>query len=134
MAVLPSKGTSLLMEISSVYTAFPQITSLSISGEKAETFDTVTLDGAASKTKANTGYVDRPSISGECFFDPDDAVHSAFRTKVRSAGENNFKVTYTDATPTSEIYAGLGLGMDYSVTPNDGIKASFSIETTGAVS
>jgi len=42
---VPSKGTALLMEISSVYTAFPQITNLNISGEKAETADTTTLDG-----------------------------------------------------------------------------------------
>ena len=77
MAVLPSKGTSLLMEISSVYTAF--------------------------------------------------------RTKIRTPGTNNFKITYTDATPTSEVFAGLGLGMDYTVAMNDGVKASFTIETTGAI-
>lgn len=133
MAVLPSKGTSLLMEISSVYTAFPQITSLSISGEKVETFDSTALDGGAQKTKANTGYVENPTISGECFFDPDSTVHSAFRTKIRTPGANNFKVTYTDTTPTSEVFAGLGLGMDYTVAMNDGVKASFTIETTGAI-
>ena len=91
-----SKGTALLMEISSVYTAFPQISSLSVSGEKAETVDTTTLDGAAAKTKANTGYVENATISGECLYDPDDAVHAAFKTKVRAAGTNNFKVTYAD--------------------------------------
>lgn len=130
---VPSKGTALLMEITSVYTAFPQITSLSISGEKAETVDTTTLDGGAAKTKANTGYVDNATISGECLYDPDDTVHAAFITKVRAAGTNNFKVTYADATPTSEIYAGLGLGFDRSVSPADVLRGSFTIETTGAV-
>lgn len=129
---VPSKGTALLMEISSVYTAFPQITSLSVSGEKAETVDTTTLDGAAAKTKANTGYVENATISGECLYDPDDTVHIAFKTKVRAAGTNNFKVTYADTTPTSEIYAGLGLGFDTSVSPADMLRGSFTIETTGA--
>ncbi len=130
---VPSKGTALLMEITSVYTAFPQITSLSISGEKAETVDTTTLDGGAAKTKANTGYVDNATISGECLYDPDDTVHTAFITKVRAAGTNNFKVTYADATPTNEIYSGLGLGFDRSVSPADVLRGSFTIETTGAV-
>lgn len=130
---VPSKGTALLMEISSVYTAFPQITSLSISGEKAETVDTTTLDGGAMKTKANTGYVDTAAISGECLYDPDDTVHAAFITKVRAAGINNFKITYADSTPMSEIYAGLGLGFDRSASPADMLRGSFTIETSGAV-
>jgi hypothetical protein len=133
VAILQSKGTSFLMEISSVYTAMPQIISLSISGEAAEVFDATTLDGGAPKVQANTGYVTNATISGECFFDPDNAVHSAFRTKVRAAGTNNFKITYTDATPTSEIYSGLGLGMDYTIAAADGVKASFTVQTTGAV-
>lgn len=128
-----SKGTALLMEISSVYTAFPQITSLSISGEKAETVDTTTLDGGAMKTKANTGYVDNAAISGECMYDPDDTVHIAFIAKVRAAGVNNFKITYADTTPTSEIYSGLGMGFDRSASPADMLRGSFTIETTGAV-
>jgi hypothetical protein len=82
---VPSKGTALLMEISSVYTAFPQISSLNISGEKAETVDTTTLDGGAAKTKNNTGYVDNATISGECLYDPDDTVQIAFIAKVRGA-------------------------------------------------
>lgn len=130
---VPSKGTALLMEITSVYTAFPQMTSLSIGGEKAETVDTTTLDGGAMKTKANTGYVDNAAISGECFYDPADTVHSAFVSKVRAAGTNNFKVTYANSTPTSEIYAGVGLGFDKSVSPADMLRGSFTIETTGAV-
>ena len=128
-----SKGTALLMEISSVYTAFPQITSLSISGEKAETVDTTTLDGGAMKTKANTGYVDNAAISGECMYDPDDTVHIAFIGKVRAAGINNFKITYADTTPTSEIYAGLGMGFDRSASTADMLRGSFTIETSGAV-
>lgn len=131
---IPGKGTALLMEISSVYTAIPQIASISISGEKAETVDTTTLDGGAMKTKANTGYVDTATISGELLYDPDDTVHAAFIAKVRAAGTNNFKVTYTDATPTNEIYAGLGLGFDKTIAANDVVRGSFTIETTGAVS
>ncbi len=50
-AKVKSKGTALLQEISSVYTAIPQVTSIDISGEKGETYDSVTLDGGVFKTK-----------------------------------------------------------------------------------
>jgi hypothetical protein len=131
---VPSKGTALLMEISSVYTAFPQITSLNISGEKAETFDSSTLDGVAHKTKTHTGYIDTATITGECFYDPDDTVHAAFITLMRAPAARNFKVTYADATPLSEVYSGCGYGFDKTASPGDGLKGSFTIETSGAPS
>jgi hypothetical protein len=52
---------------------------------------------------------------------------------MRAAGINNFKITFADTTPMSEVYAGLGLGFDRSVSPADMLRGSFTIETTGAV-
>jgi hypothetical protein len=131
---VPSKGTALLMEISSVYTAFPQITNLAIGGEKAETFDSTTLDGGAHKTKTHTGYIDTATITGECFYDPDDTVHAAFIALMRAPAARNFKVTFANATPLSEVYSGCGYGFDKNAAAADGLKGSFTIETSGAPS
>lgn len=129
-----SKGTSLLMEIASVYTAIPNLKSLSITGIKSETFASETLDGTAFKTKDPTGYVEPATISAEVFRDPDDTVHQAFIAKAAAPAANNFKVTYADATPLSEIYSGVGFGYDTTAAPADGLTSTFTIETSGAPS
>jgi len=46
----------------------------------------------------------------------------------------NFKVTYADATPLSEIYSGVGFGMDTTAAPADGLSSSITIQTSGAPS
>jgi hypothetical protein len=129
-----SKGTALLMSISSVYTAIPQLKSISISGEKSEVFENVTLDGIAFKTKSPTGYVDPCTISAEVFYDPQNAVHAAFTALVAAPVATNFRVTYGDAGPTSVIYSGVGFGFDKSASPADGLSGSLTIETSGAPS
>jgi hypothetical protein len=131
---LKSKGTSLLQSISSVYTAIPELISVSLSGEKGETFDGTTLDGSVHKTKPATGYVEPLTISAEVFWDPDDTTHQAFTTVMRACTPTNFKITYTDNTPTSEVYAGTAFGRDVSAAAADGLKATLTIETSGTPS
>ena len=132
MAKIKSKGTVLAMTISAVATAIPQLKSISLSGEKSETFDTTTLDGVAFKTKAPTGYVEPHAISAEGFYDPDDAVITAFIALVAAPVATNFTVTYTDTSPSSDTYSGVGFGADISVAMADGVSISYSIETSGA--
>lgn len=131
---LKSKGTSLLQSISSVYTAVPNLISVSLSGEKSETYDGTTLDGTAHKAKPATGYIDPLTISAEVFWDPDDTTHQAFVTVMRAATPTNFKITYTDDTPTSEVYPGTGFGRDVNAAAADGLKATLTIETSGTPS
>jgi hypothetical protein len=131
MAKVKSKGTALLQSISSVYTAIAQIKSIDISGLKSETYDSVTLDGGIGKTKDPTGYVDPAMVKADIFWDPNLAGHMAFTGLVIAPTPTNFKVTYTDAGPTSEIYAGVGFGVDKKVSPADGLGASIEIVTTG---
>jgi hypothetical protein len=132
MAKIKSKGTVLAMSISAVATAIPQLKSISLSGEKSETFDSTTLDGVAFKTKAPTGYVEPHAITAEGFFDPDDTVIAAFIALVAAPVATNFTVTYTDTSPSSDTYSGVGFGADISVAMADGVSISYSIETSGA--
>ena len=131
-----SKGTALLMEIASVYTAIPLLKSISISGAKANTFPSTTLDGAVYETHDGTGFTSAPTISAEGFRDPDDTVQLAFIAKlaVSPPVATNFKVTYVDATPLSEIYSCVGYGFDTTVAMSDGLACSYSLQTSGTPS
>lgn len=126
-----SKGTALLMDISSTYTAIPQLISINISGEATTTYDSTTLDGVVHMTNDPTGYCTSPTIAAEGFYDPDDAVITAFEALLSTPVATNFKITYVDTTPTSVIYPCTGFGLDKTVSPADGVKCSYSLQTSG---
>ncbi len=130
--IVKSKGTSLLMEISSVYTAVPQLKSVSLSGEQSTTFEAKLLDGSTFVKQIADGYANPCTISAEVYYDPDDTVHAAFIAKIATPVDTNFKVTYADATPLSAVYLGTGFGFDKTATPGDGLSGTMNIQTSGA--
>jgi len=134
MAKIKGKGTSFLLSITGTYTAIPNLIDVNVSGEKAETYDSTTLDGGAYKTKDSTGYSETASINANAFYDPSNAVFTAWNTLISTPASNNVKITYTDSGPTSVIYSGCGFGIDKTVVANDGVKASLTCETSGAPS
>lgn len=129
-----SKGTSLLMSISAVYTAIPLLKSISISGAESQTYNSTTLDGSVYETNDPTGYTTAPTISAEGFRDPDDTTQQAFIALMAAPVATNFKVTYVDGTPLSEIYSGTGFGFDTTVAMSDGLACSYKIQTSGTPS
>lgn len=133
-AKVKSKGTALLMEITSVYTAITGLKSVSVTGIQSETWEYKVLDGAAAIAHTQTGYVQVATINADIFRDPDDTVHAAFITKCYAPVDTNFKITYADATPLSEIYNGVGFGIDTTAAPADGLSSSITIQTSGAPS
>jgi hypothetical protein len=129
-----SKGTALLMSISASYTAIPMLKSISISGAVSETFDSRTLDqsGTYGEFEPN-GFTAAPTISADGFRDPDDTTQQAFIALMAAnpVVKNNFKVTYADATPLSEVYSGAGFGFDTTASLADGLACTYTIQTTG---
>ena len=132
MAKLKGKGTSLLLSIAGTYIAIPNLIDVSITGEKGETYDSRTLDGAVYLTKDHTGYSLPPNIAANAFYDPSNAVFQAWNALMSTPAANNIKITYTDSGPTSAIYSGCGFGMDKTVVGNDGVKCALTCETSGA--
>lgn len=131
---IKSKGVTLLQSVSSVYVAMFGLTSIDVSGEKSDVFDSVTLDGGAYKTKDPNGYVDPPIIKATGFYDPLHATYTAFAGIVATPVATNFKVTYTDSSPTSAIYSGVGFGLGKKADPAKGVMADIEIVTSGAPS
>jgi hypothetical protein len=134
MAILKSKGTVFAISITAVYTAIPNLQGINLSGEMTEVFDTTVLSGSAYKTKAPSGYTNTTTITAEGFYDPDDTTIVAFEALLATPVATNFKVTYTDTTPTEDIYSGVAFGLDKTISPADGIKCSYTVETSGAPS
>lgn len=126
---IKSKGTALLLSISSVYTAIPMITSISKSGEKSIDYESTTLDQTGtSETGEVTGYVGRPSIDADFFYDPTNAVHIALKALMRTPVKTNVKLVYTDSGPLDEIWPISTVGIDEKFEMKDGVKASLKLQ------
>lgn len=134
MAKIKGKGTVFALSITGTYTAIPNLIDLSISGEKAETYDSTVLGGGAYKTKDPTGYSETATITANAFYDPSDSVFVAWNALIVTPAANNVRVTYTDSTPTAAVYSGVGFGIDKNVVANDGTKCTLTCETSGAPS
>jgi hypothetical protein len=131
---IKSKGSSLLVDISSTYTAIPQLIDISISGEASTTWASTVLDGPVHETHDPTGNTTAPTITANGLYDPDDTTIQNIEALILAPLERNFKVTYVDATPTSDIYAVAGVGLDKSIAVGDGVKCTYNLQTTGTPS
>jgi len=134
MAKLKSRGVVFAQYVSAAYVAMAAQQSIDISGEASETNDTTTLDGGAYKTKDPTGYVDPATIKLSGLYDPSIATYTNFAGLVSTPVATNFKITYTDTTPTSAIYSGVGFAIDKKISPEKHITADITIVTSGAPS
>lgn len=133
MAKNKGKGTILAAEISSVYTAWPQILSIKKGGEKSTTYPGKTLDGSKHQDNPNDGYVDGPEFDVDYFYDSGNTVHAFLYTSMRtppSAGVN-FKLTDTASTPRVEIWNVTGIGLDEAYDPSNGVKGTAKLTTSG---
>lgn len=133
MALVKGKGNVLQAEISSVYTAIPQIISIDKTGEKSETYNGRTLDGTVHDAQPPSGYVSNPTWSFECFWDSANTVHTFLKTSMRTPPDAgvNFKHIDVSGTPVTEIYNVTGIGIDEKIVTDDGVKATVTLTTSG---
>lgn len=133
MAKIKGKGNVLQVEISSVYTAIPQIISFDKSGEASETYQARTLDGNVHDDQPSTGYVSNAEWSFECFWDSANTVHTFLKTSMRTppAAGVNFKHIDVSGTPVTEIYNVTGIAIDEKYVTDDGVKATVKLTTSG---
>lgn len=136
MAFNKGKGNILAAEISSVYTAIPQIISISKTGEGSETYSARSIDGNKHDVQPNNGFVSNPEIKCELWWDSNNTVHVFLKTSERTpptAGVN-FKHTDTGGTPVVEIWLCYGIKVEEKITTNEGIKADVTLTTSGSPS
>ena len=128
---IPSKGVAVLQSVSAVYVAMDALNSVEISGRKSTTFEFVPLNGSVTRKHPPDGYADAAVIKLGGFYHPTHATYTAFEGLIDAPVETNFKVTWSDAGPTSEVYAGTGFGIDKKAEPGKGVMATMEIQTSG---
>ena len=140
MAVkMKSKGTAFLVSISSVYTAIPEIQSISKSEEGGEVYDSSTLDQTyPGMLREATGYSSTPDYTAKLFYDAANAVHIELKRLARTPVATtpfatNFKCTYTNATPTSEVWACPAVLWSEEIERSSGVMATVKVLTSGQV-
>lgn len=127
-----SKGCSVLISISSVYTAIPGIKDFSVSGEASQTFNVKTLDLTQFEENPSNGFSTCPTVQLNYFWDPTNAVHIVMDALPGTPTATNIKTTYSDTGPKSYIYAATGFAKDVTASGGDGLSASFTFTTSGA--
>lgn len=129
MSKIAGKGTVFKSTISAMLTTVAQVTSISTSGYKSDTYDSTCLDTGVGKTKGLTGYSDGGTVDVELFYDPGLAGHQFYSTSITTPVEIVHNITYTDASVTTFTSSGIDMGV--TVAMDDGLKCSLSFEVTG---
>lgn len=132
MAKLKGKGTVLQQTISATLTDVAQITDIDLSGEASLDYDSTTLDGGVFQTKELTGYSSPGTVKAGLFFDPALAGHAAIIALITTPATCVWKLKYSDSGPSSLTYTSAGLGVDQTIVANDGVKATVTMNRTGA--
>lgn len=127
-----AKGCSVLVSITGTYTAIPSITDFSVDGEQSQTFEVKTLDLTRFIENPDAGFSAPPTISLNVFWDPTNTSHTTVDGLTASGTATNFKVTYSDSGPKSEIYSVTGVQRTRNATAGDGLKQSYTLTTSGA--
>ena len=77
------------------------------------------------------GLPDEGQLTFTLNYDPDDASHQAMISRRAARTRTEFKVTYTDATPTVKVFQGYILGFVISVGVDQLVKAAVTVEIDG---
>lgn len=138
MAKLKSKGTTLQQTISASLTDVAQLTDIDIAGEASLDYDSTTLDGVFYQTKDLTGYSSAGTVKAGLFFDPALAGHIAMTDLMDTPATCVWKIKYSNPSantpfaPSSLTFTSAGFGLDQKVAMNDGLKATITMNRTGA--
>jgi len=116
-----------------VYGTIVQLTKLDGPNPKVEFAETTALDSAGGKKTRIPTVVDEGEVSFEGIWDPDDLGHQALRTDCLAKTSAMFKVTNTDATPSTLEGTGYVAELNYPRELTGSLKFSGKIVITGGV-
>lgn len=137
MAIVPSKATVLKLTISAVLTAIAQLRNLTIGGQDPGVFVSRVLAGDPFSQSA-TGFVDQSDITGDYFYDPNNATHqfiaACTQTPLTIGNEVDGTVTMADTGTTVIPFTAAAIAPGDTVfTMEDGVVQSFVIKPDSLV-
>jgi len=137
MAIVPSKATVLKLTISAVLTAIAQLRNLTIGGQDPLVFASRVLGGDPFAQSA-TGYVDQADITGNYFYDPNNATHqfiaACAQTPLTIGNEVAGAVTMADSGTTVIPFSAAAIAPgETTFTMEDGVVQAFVIKPESLV-
>lgn len=113
------------------YDTVGEISNFTGPGGQATVIDVSDLDSTFREKRM--GLPDEGQFSLDIFYVPADVQHALFRTQRASRALTYFQITFTDSPATVWTFAGYVLGFEVSGGVDDVVKASVTIEITGAI-
>lgn len=127
MAKLKGKGTKLQQFIATVFVDIAQVLSIDLSGAGVETFESDTLDNAATGIPYDlTGRAEGGTVSMELFYDPSLAGHQTLTDNITTPAKVDYKVIYADTK--EEPFSGMITDRGVRVALNDGLKSTMQFK------
>ncbi len=115
-----------------VFVKVPEIKTFSGPGGSASVIDVTDLSSTAKEKRM--GLADEGQLSFTINYIPDDLQHKALRSARASRKVTNFKLIFTDDTPsTTWDFAGFITGFSVSGSVDNVVEANVTIEITGSI-
>lgn len=116
-----------------VFTAISEIKTFSGPGGSATVIDVTDLSSSAKEKRM--GLADEGQLSFTINYIPTDDEHAALREARANRAETNFKLVFTDDSPsTTWSFSGFVTGFSVSGAVDGVVEANVTIEITGAIS
>ena len=132
-SAIESQGVTLQYSTGSPtsFSNIANVTGFSGPGGAASVIDITNLSSTAKEKLM--GLPDEGQFTLDLNFDPDAASHIALRANRAARTRTEFKINFTDATPTTATFFGYVLGFQINGATDAAIKCSVTIEIDGAV-
>ena len=132
-SAIESQGVVLSYSVGSPtsFASIGNVTGFNGPGGAASVIDTTNL--ASTAHEKLMGLPDEGQLTMDINYDPDNASHIALRAARRARTRVEFRITYTDTTPTTDTFFGYVLGFAVQGAVDQQIKASITIEIDGPV-
>lgn len=117
---------------SPTFTLIPNVVSFNGPGGTAQVIDVTNLASVAKEKRA--GLADEGQLSLTLHYNPDDTVHQAIRTARSNRTQKQFRIEFTDDSPTTKwTFFGYVLGFSVSGSVDSAIESQVTIEIDGPI-
>jgi predicted secreted protein len=131
---IESQGITIQISVGaspSSFVTIANVTSFKGPGGSASVIDVSNLSSVAKEKLM--GLPDEGQFSLDLNYDPDAASHQALRTARAARTPCEFKINFTDVSPSTAVFSGYVLGFEIGGSVDQQVKASITIEVDGAI-
>lgn len=128
---ITAQGITIARMGASTYETIPNVVSFSGPGGSAQVIDVTNLSSTAKEKRM--GLADEGSLTLTLHYDPDNTVHDGLRTDRANRTRAQFRITFTDPTPTTWTFYGYVTGFSVQGGVDAVVEAQVTIEIDGAI-